>query len=328
MIAGIVASQASGAEALTETGTVLDFVNGTYVVDGTSYNITDLFGSPPTANTGFVGDVDFDAVVPGRGWLHDFDSNQNESIVIGPLDAILREPYSIIIEWEDIDDYWTEWHVIRTSSVFANVPLDGSTADLYFFNFPYCGTPAPGSEYNYSGTNRIAWTVGNAASAISVNGSSTTTFGPINTTTVFAETYYTDGASRIHLFGYGDSVGAAVGYVRKVTILPARANNLDLEDLSIPNVPAMITDLGATSVTDTAMTLTFTPPAGTVTGYEVWVRTSGSPRPADNAWAPLDPSFVITGLTASTSYRVFIRGVNANGPGGANRTALVQATTA
>lgn len=327
MIAGIVASQAIGSAAVS-TETVLDFVNGIYTVEGTNYAITQLFDSPPTAGVGGVGDVDFAAVVAGRGWLHNYVVNDNESIVIGPLDTILRSAHSIIIEWEDLGDYFTQWHVVRTTGLFANVLGDGATANLYFFNYPFCGTPLTEAGYNYAGTNRIAWTTGTAASAISINGSSTTTFGPINTSTVFAETYYTDAASRIHLFGFGGDGSPAVGFVRKVTILPALANNLDLESLSVPGVPASITDLGATSVTDTAMTLTFTPPAGSVTGYQVWVRTSGVPDESDTVWTDLDPSFVISGLTASTSYRVFIRAMNANGPGGANRTAFVQATTA
>lgn len=92
-----------------------------------------------------------------------------------------------------------------------------------------------------------------------------------------------------------------------------------------PSAPAAPTGLAASSVTDTTLTLTWTPPAGIVTSYTVERSAHGA-----NSWStigtPTAATLAVTGLTASTSYDFRVSATNTAGTGPTS-SVLTQSTT-
>ena len=88
-----------------------------------------------------------------------------------------------------------------------------------------------------------------------------------------------------------------------------------LQVSTLPNPPAAPTNLTATAITTTGLTLTWTPPAGPISSYVLQYSTDDTFTtiftqlpPAGNA-----TSAVITGLTANTTYFFRLKAINAGG---------------
>jgi hypothetical protein len=335
MIPGIVASMASrrgGGGGGGGSGSVLDFMAGTYTIDGTSYAVGDIFADVPNANTFGAGSINFASIIPGRGWVFTVPAG-GEAQAIGALRAKLMQPHTVVIEYEDMEGYVSRFLDIRpfgSSNDWAMVSAGDDWFYLYLYDNMSIGFDF--DTYRNQGLNRIAWTLGSAQTCASSNGGTppnvidTSPSAPI-IGSVFAQDYFTDGDMFMCPFGHGASFGPCDVIIRKMTILAPVASS-DMAGLTALATPGFITDLSVTGQTDTTVTLTFTPPSGSPAGYEYWIKTgtTGGPTVALYDWFPLVGS-TITGLSASTSYRVAVRAVNAQGPG-PGTTPLTATTTA
>lgn len=95
-----------------------------------------------------------------------------------------------------------------------------------------------------------------------------------------------------------------------------------------PAAPGQVTGLTATGATVSAMTLTWSAPTtgGSPTSYTIQFRVTGATSWTISSSAVSGLSFVVTGLTAATSYDFEVFGVNSGGAGTVSAT--VTATTA
>jgi hypothetical protein len=325
MIPGIVAS-VSGITSggVLPSGTVLDFVRGVYVVDGTAYAIGDLFEDGPDAGTAGIGTYQPERVVTGRGWAVQ-SIYENEMVAKGPLKDLLYAPHSGFIEWEDGDEFWNYamgYAGTNLSGVLSYLDNTGSNNQSTVWTIGQATSPK--SFYRWLGVNRLAWSLGVADTMVSVNGSAVGT--TIDTESVFSLDHMTNAQKHVWPFGVDYHGGTMNGYIRKLVVQEPIAA-AGLAALATIDVPSAIADIGATNIASTSFDLTFTPPAG-ATGYQTWIRTSSYPRPADDVWVDIGTNLTITGLTPSTAYRVYVRPYNDNGPGEVHWPRLNVTTTA
>lgn len=307
MIHGVTASQLLGLNQGL-TGTVMDFVNGEYVVDSVEYALTDLFGD------GAVGTVDFGAVVAGRGWLSTYD-DLNRPSAIGPLLAKLLQQHSAIIEWEDLEDGFYEGMFLFLDGGVDKVEVIQSVGNV--LEIAGWGIEAvSGSDYRYFGVNKMGITLGalGANHRLAFNGG--TASDPITAPAHPMVSY-----DEVYPFGAEvSSAGPIDGFVRRLTILDV----LSAAELSVRtelDTPGMVTDLSVVSVTSTTATLAFTNIGG-ADSYEYWFGPTGNfPDATDYDWFPLAGNKVVIGLTPNTGYRFHVRGVNSHGPGGSELSA-------
>jgi len=316
MIPGITASITPAPAAPGGSNTLLDFVAGTYTVGGTSYALTDLLAASS------VGGFDAAAIVAGRGLLTTYEDTAIPKAA-GALHALLMAPHVAVIEWEDLEWYqgalWQyhdlsgpvlKAHVNRSTSTSLLWESGGSSREVF--------ANGGGDRLRPYGTNRVALRFATSAMAIAQNGGTEGT--PQNGSTFFAD----NTIDEIVPFGGGLGKYQLSGYVRRVWIHAADFGSLAA--LALPAAPAQISDLTSPAATATTATLAFSAVSG-ATAYE-YLALAGSfmyPVIGDRtAWQALPADKIITSLTPSTSYSVWVRGKNADGPGAA---ADVQITT-
>lgn len=311
MIPGVVASQALGSGGGL-TGTVMDFVNGQYVIDSVEYALSDLFGD------GAIGTVDFGAVVAGRGWLSTYD-DINRPSAIGPLKAKLLLPHTAIIEWEDLEGGFFEGMFLYVDGGVDKVEVV-QTSNIVFEIAGWGLESISDADYRYFGVNKLAITLGEDDDTRSCfNGGVAS--APITIMVHPAYSY-----DEVYPFGAEvSSVGSIDGFVRRLTILEAQSAS-ELSAHTALETPAMVGDLSAPSKTSTTVTLAFSDLAG-ATSYEYWIGSSGDgPLVNDFDWFALAGNKIVTGLTPNTAYEIYVRGVNDDGPGG-NDFSSVSVTT-
>lgn len=311
MIHGVTASQLLGLNQGL-TGTVMDFVNGQYVVDSVEYAISALFG------TGSEGTCDFGAVVPGRGWLCTYD-DINRPSAIGPLLAKLQQQHSAIIEWEDLE-YFYEGMFIFVDGVADIIGVHQGFGAV--FEIAGWGIESvPETNFHYFGVNKLGITLGaiGANHRMALNG--------LISDPITAPAHPMNSYDEIYPFGVDiNSNGAIDGFVRKLTILDV-LSPAELQARTEFDVPDMVTgSLSAPAKTSTTVTLDFSGATG-ATSYEYWFGPEGSsPAVNDYDWFPLAENRIATGLTPNTAYDIYVRSVNSHGPGG-NDFLFVTVTT-
>jgi hypothetical protein len=309
----------------------------TYFVDGVSRNVEDILAESVSIDFLFNAYFDPDEITARGFACHRLNADTNAPIAAGALLPKLRSPFTFVLEWEDIE--WSPGLFMRFTDADDDyeggewVSGDRPSLDFRMPDFEPL-TVSGGSEYaeafRFAGVNKIAATIGNDVTTISLNGIAAPS--PVDTTGFWGPWIDPPGGQpdrvvdRIYPFGRLTQIN---GFVRRLTILPPQPANL-LDELSALDTPGFITDLAVASVTATSVTLSFTAAEG-ATSHEYWIQADGDgfgwPDPENADWYPLDVSKVISDLTTETRYAIFVRGVNAFGPGPATADPVTPTTS-
>jgi hypothetical protein len=305
---GIIAQARRGAAGEPVFGATVDFIAGTYEVGGTNYALGDIFD-----------DLTSGDITEGRGLLVHY-LNDLRPTAKGALKDALEQPHTGIIDWEDLD-YYFEGAVsyLDDSSQFRSGLYQSGS---YMYVASGEGVQRTSDNIVYVGTNRLAWNMGTSDTNITWNGEAP----PLSDV---------DGADFMTLapydkvFPFGQDLDGTTtidGYVRRLRIIAPVASS-GLQAASVAGTPGLIGTLSTSSVGSSSVTLSFTN-AGGASSHEYWVGPSFSrPDYSTRDWFALDTDKIITGLTPSTGYTVFVRGRNAAGPGGCGYSNRVQFTT-
>lgn len=332
MIYGITATippiDAGGAPYLPNVGdntgeALLDFVNGTYKVQGTTYALSALFTDAP----GALGSADLASrVVSGRGYRSDYTSPTVGALADGALFTLMQAPHTFWCEFEDFDfGVGGLWYGTSGDPGYCGTYLDFANAQL---NVMWPNGSGGGSTTNssavgtmkFGGVNRFAVTLGTTVDNVAINGVAPSSSN-INGSDLFdgAGAYPSDEPLPLGAQGYASGNGDVLGgWVRWIAIKPALANSADLGPLTTLSTPSAVPRLSisAGSITSTTAVLTFTNASG-ATEHEAIIMGS-TQVPSDDCEFPtqtISSGGTLTGLTANTSYRVYIRGRNSYGPG-------------
>ncbi len=180
--------------------------------------------------------------------------------------------------------------------------VDASTADISTF----AGTPDVTGPFSGNGTAAASATLGNpAAVAVDTGGN----------------VFIADSANNEVL-----DVPAAGGGHYGISGMTAGDIYVIAGASSVPAPPAAPTGLTVTGTTSSSVSLSWTAPAGTVTGYEVFEQNGlfGNTLVA----SPSTTSVTITGLGPSTSHTYFVEAVNNAGAGPGSSTVSVTTSAA
>lgn len=322
MLFGCIASQVQGIITLPEPFAVLDFVAGTYTIDGVDYAITDLFETDPNGTT-----FDPGSMITAEGLVLAWDDTRAPQAKGALLTALLL-PHTFVIDFEDIESQEGQFGTYKTTDDFDgdnDYTLSVETMTKFVLGSygelaPFGGA-SPWNAVRWSGLNRFGYTLGNAATNWTGNGH------PISLadkdTTGFASAYtYT----RLLPFGHPLDAGSTIsGAVKKVKLYAPFTDRDWLVQATRLATPMNIPDdtFGIGTIGSTTVEITF--PGGAsadATGYEYWLY-----EVADTAmswptaatldhWTALPSDHVIRGLTPLTNYDVYLRPTNAAGRGG------------
>jgi hypothetical protein len=346
MINGIVANVpyvASEIPAGTGPGeALLDFVAGTYIVDGVTVTRGDIFASASFNDAPTPADY-----FTERGFATFWRTGADfaDFYATGPLATLLLSAAdkTIIVEWENQQTYPTVvfgtsdpggpyWRLEDTGggrlkaigfffwyeSPFMEVygELENNIDGIYEFPSTY-GDYTAFHEY---GLNRLAVRVG-AVSQVSINGSE-----PEVAVDMSSGFTGDDPLDQAWPLGTAYHYSTYDGYVRKIIVTSAASPTALQVFSTVSGRPAKVTGLSYSFLNGTSITLTHDNATG-ATGYEYYLRQiTGSvsaddrpgynPETSWNAWTTLEESKVITGLTPVEDYVLILRATSAAGPGG------------
>lgn len=241
MIPGIVAAASSAAAAggspteglptgvgMNPGEALLDIAGGTALVEGVSYDLTELFTDAPIGFGFFTPS----RIIPGSGYLSDSESPAVGAVAISPLSDLLLAPHCLWMEILDAGDGGGEClHYISdaTDNALTLVSLatnswqiDGPTVSAYF--------NPPDDPYLYGVLNRVGYNLGTAEGNFAINGAmegadeDLTGFFDVNTGGAYNEVPMPLGA-----FNYS---GAADGFIRWIAIKPPLTDTSELVTLT------------------------------------------------------------------------------------------------
>lgn len=295
----------------------LDFIAGTYTVNGTSYAITDLFepsilGSGAQQGPSFVPAT---YLIANRG-LKVSDADNLSLRAKTPLKEVMSASHTGFFEFEDVE----MWHGsfltgVQDAAHSRNTPLyiwqtSGETILQIDFNQEVTGSV--NESFRWSGLNRIAYNIGTAADNIALNGDMDMASFPNNE--AFFTTFPID---QLQPFGSQYASANANSLIRRMVIMSPQADT-KLSEYSTIYAPGPITDLTVAGVGSNSVTFAFSDVAN-ATSYEYLILPTGAGSSPSwstlNNWQTLPANKTVSGFNPSSQYWAYIRTVGVRGLG-------------
>jgi len=217
----IVVTDLAGTSNMPIAAAVLDFTTGSYVIDGVSYTLGDLFETPSVD----IGNTYTPGAVSASGWLCD-GGNDNGPRAKGALATLLNSAHTAVLEWtdtsgnSDVNDvfvYSDKPAALRqqrgyTFSSGGDIQHRALTPANSYLGQATCSNTFR-SSFDTDGRNRIAATIGSASSMVSLNGASPA--GTIDHSAMLPNTF--DDIQPLGSY-MGSSGNTLEGYARRLEI--------------------------------------------------------------------------------------------------------------